>query len=44
VIAEENMFSEISARIRDVRTGPEGALYILTPDKVLRVLPADEGN
>ena len=44
VIAEENMFSEISARIRDVRTGPGGALYILTPDKILRVLPADERN
>lgn len=42
VTAEENMFSEISARIRDIRTGPEGGLYILTPDKVLRVLPADE--
>jgi glucose/arabinose dehydrogenase len=44
VIAEENMFSEISARIRDVRTGPGGALYILTPDKILRVLPADKRN
>ena len=44
VKAEENMFNEISARIRDVRTGPEGALYILTPDKILRVLPADQRN
>jgi glucose/arabinose dehydrogenase len=44
VKAEENMFREISARIRDVRTGPEGALYILTPDKILRVLPADQRN
>jgi glucose/arabinose dehydrogenase len=41
VIAEEALFSEIAARIRDVRTGPEGALYILTPDKILRAVPAD---
>jgi len=41
VIAEEALFSEIAARIRDVRTGPDGALYILTPDKVLQVVPAD---
>jgi glucose/arabinose dehydrogenase len=37
---EEPVFSEIAARIRDVRTGPEGALYILTPDRVVRVVPA----
>lgn len=37
---EEAVFSEIAARVRDVRTGPEGALYILTPDHILRVLPA----
>jgi glucose/arabinose dehydrogenase len=36
---EQAMFGEIAARIRDVRTGPEGALYILTPDTVVRVVP-----
>ena len=41
VSGEEALFEEIDARIRDVRTGPEGALYILTPDSVVRVLPVD---
>jgi glucose/arabinose dehydrogenase len=36
---EETVFSEISARIRDVRVGPQGALYILTPDRVVRIIP-----
>ena len=40
VIGEEALFSELDARIRDVRTGPDGALYILTPDRVVRVTPA----
>ena len=39
VIAEEALFSELEARIRDVRTGPDGALYILTPDRIVRVVP-----
>ena len=41
VIGEEALFSELDARIRDVRTGPDGALYILTPDQVVRVMPAN---
>ena len=40
---EERVFPEINARIRDVRVGPEGALYILTPDRVMRVTPARDG-
>lgn len=39
VIGEEPLFSTIDARIRDVRVGSEGALYLLTPDKIIRVLP-----
>jgi glucose/arabinose dehydrogenase len=39
VVNEEPVFSEIAARVRDVRHGPGGALYILTPDSVLRVRP-----
>ena len=42
VIGEEALFSELDARIRDVRTGPEGALYILTSDRVVRVTPAKQ--
>lgn len=33
------LVTELAARIRDVRTGPDGALYILTPDRVARVRP-----
>jgi glucose/arabinose dehydrogenase len=39
VVKQESLFAELEARIRDVRVGPEGALYFLTPDKVIRVLP-----
>ncbi len=37
--AEEALFSEIAARVRDVRVEPGGALFILTPDRVVRVTP-----
>ena len=30
VVSEESLFSEIDERIRDVRTGPNGMIYILT--------------
>ncbi len=40
--AQEVLFQELGERIRDVRTGPDGALYLLTDSpegRVLRVLP-----
>ncbi|MHA6492089.1 PQQ-dependent sugar dehydrogenase [Pseudomonas borbori] len=40
---EEVLFEELEERIRDVRAGPEGALYLLTDSpegRLLRVLPA----
>lgn len=37
VVGEEKLFSELAARIRDVRGGPDGALYVLTPDRVVRI-------
>ena len=43
VTAEEIVFAEIDARIRDVRQGPDGLLYILTDGEqgsLLRVVPA----
>ncbi|MGK2924505.1 MAG: PQQ-dependent sugar dehydrogenase [Lysobacterales bacterium] len=45
VVREEPLFAEISARIRDVRVGPQGAgrqgaVYVLTPDRVVRIMPA----
>lgn len=30
VVSEEPLLTEINQRIRDVRVGPEGALYVLT--------------
>jgi glucose/arabinose dehydrogenase len=41
VVGEETLFSELDDRIRDVRNGPDGALYILTPNRVVRVMPAE---
>lgn len=42
VISDERILPEIKARMRDIRTGPDGALYILTDGedgKLLRVTP-----
>ncbi len=41
--AQQRLFLELEERIRDVRAGPDGALYLLTDSangRVLRVLPA----
>jgi aldose sugar dehydrogenase len=41
---EEVLFEELNERIRDVRSGPDGALYLLTDNaegRVLRVVPAE---
>ncbi len=40
VVGEEVLFEELNARVRDVRVGPEGALYVLTPDRIVRITPA----
>lgn len=42
VIEADTLFSELGVRIRDVRTGPDGALYVVTnglPGKIIRVVP-----
>ena len=39
---EEVLFKEVGERFRDIRTGPDGAIYLLTDNpegKLLRVLP-----
>ena len=44
IVGQETLFEEIGQRLRDIRTGPNGALYILTdanPGQVLRVISAD---
>jgi len=42
VIAEERLLTELNTRIRDVREGPDGALYVLTDGndgRILRIVP-----
>jgi len=43
VVAAETLLEDEAKRIRDVRQGPDGALWLLTDDtgEVLRVVPAD---
>lgn len=39
---QEGLFQELGERIRDVRAGPDGAIYLLTDNpegRVLRVVP-----
>ena len=41
---EDILFEELGERIRDVRSGPDGALYLLTDNangRVLKVVPAE---
>lgn len=43
VVKEEHMLQDLHERIRDVRQGPDGALYLLTDNsagRILRVTPA----
>lgn len=43
VVSQEVLFEDLGQRIRDVRSGPDGALYLLTDSsqgKVLKVTPA----
>jgi glucose/arabinose dehydrogenase len=43
IVGEEKLLSELGERIRDVRQGPDGALWLLTDNpngRVLRVVPA----
>ncbi|OZI74917.1 PQQ-dependent sugar dehydrogenase [Bordetella genomosp. 12] len=43
IVAEERLLKDLGARIRDVRVGPDGAVYVLTDARegaLLRVTPA----
>jgi glucose/arabinose dehydrogenase len=39
VVAEEPLLTDLHARIRDVRTGPDGAVYVLTDSGTATVSP-----
>ena len=40
VVAEEPMLVDMHSRIRDVRIGPEGAVYVITDEgKLLKITP-----
>jgi aldose sugar dehydrogenase len=40
VVAEEHLLGDLGQRIRDVRQGPDGAIYVLTDEgSLLRVTP-----
>jgi glucose/arabinose dehydrogenase len=40
VVAEEPLLTDLHARIRDVRVGPDGAVYVLTDSGTGTVSPA----
>jgi glucose/arabinose dehydrogenase len=47
VIGEERLLTELDTRIRDVKEGPDGALYVLTDrdgGKLLRLVPAKQSS
>lgn len=42
VVGEERLFTDIGGRVRDVKVGPDGAIYVATDDdngKVIRITP-----
>jgi aldose sugar dehydrogenase len=39
VVAEERLLTDLKRRVRDVRQGPDGALYILAGDALMRITP-----
>ena len=47
VIGEERLLTELDTRIRDVKEGPDGALYVLTDrdgGKVIKLVPQKESS
>jgi glucose/arabinose dehydrogenase len=39
VVAEEKLLVDLKQRIRDVRQGPDGAVYVLAGNSLLRLSP-----
>jgi glucose/arabinose dehydrogenase len=40
VVAEEKLLTDLDLRVREVRQGPDGALYVFGGDSLLRLAPA----
>jgi len=39
VVAEEKLLEELDLRVREVRQGPDGALYVFAGDSLVRITP-----
>jgi glucose/arabinose dehydrogenase len=39
VVAEEKLLEELDLRVREVRQGPDGALYVFGGDSLIRIVP-----
>jgi glucose/arabinose dehydrogenase len=39
IVAEERLLTDLKRRIREVRQGPDGALYIIAGDALMKVTP-----
>jgi glucose/arabinose dehydrogenase len=39
VVSEERLLTDLDERIREVRSGPDGALYVFAGNKLLRIVP-----
>jgi glucose/arabinose dehydrogenase len=39
VVAEEKLLTELKLRIRDIRQGPDGLVYVLAGNQLLRLRP-----
>jgi len=47
VIRQDSILTELNQRIRDIRTSPDGYLYVLTDSNqgsVLKLLPSDQAK
>ena len=44
VVAEEKLLADLKRRIREVRQGPDGALYVLTDEPMGAMLKIEPGS
>ena len=39
IVSEEKLLTDLKQRIRDVRQGPDGSIYVLAGNSLLRLTP-----